>query len=116
MLLALAQWLQNDASFLRVFSYLTFRAVMATITALLIGLVCGPAVIRKLTAMKVGQAVRKDGPQTHLVKSGTPTMGGVLILLGIAVATLLWADLTNRFICIVILVTFGYGVIGWVDD
>jgi phospho-N-acetylmuramoyl-pentapeptide-transferase len=116
MLLALAQWLQNDASFLRVFSYLTFRAVMATITALLIGLVCGPAVIRKLTAMKVGQAVRKDGPQTHLVKSGTPTMGGVLILLGIAVATLLWADLTNRFIWIVILVTFGFGVIGWVDD
>ena len=116
MLLALAQWLQNDASFLRVFSYLTFRAVMATITALLIGLVCGPAVIRKLTAMKVGQAVRKDGPQTHLVKSGTPTMGGVLILLGIAVATLLWADLTNRFIWIVMLVTFGFGVIGWVDD
>src|ERR1700756_1685425 len=116
MLLALAQWLQNDASFLRVFSYLTFRAVMATITALLIGLVCGPAVIRKLTAMKVGQAVRKDGPQTHLVKSGTPTMGGVLILLGIAVSTLLWADLTNRFIWIVILVTFGFGVIGWVDD
>ncbi len=116
MLLALAQWLQNDASFLRVFSYLTFRAVMATITALLIGLVCGPGVIRKLTAMKVGQAVRKDGPQTHLVKSGTPTMGGVLILLGIAVATLLWADLTNRFIWIVMLVTFGFGVIGWVDD
>ena len=116
MLLALAQWLQNDASFLRVFSYLTFRAVMATITALLIGLVCGPAVIRKLAAMKVGQAVRKDGPQTHLVKSGTPTMGGVLILLGIAVATLLWADLTNRFIWIVMLVTFGFGVIGWVDD
>jgi UDP-N-acetylmuramyl pentapeptide phosphotransferase/UDP-N-acetylglucosamine-1-phosphate transferase len=116
MLLALAQWLQNDASFLRVFSYLTFRAVMATITALLIGLVCGPAVIRKLTAMKVGQAVRKDGPQSHLVKSGTPTMGGVLILLGIAVATLLWADLTNRFIWIVMLVTFGFGVIGWVDD
>ena len=72
--------------------------------------------IRKLTAMKVGQAVRKDGPQTHLVKSGTPTMGGVLILLGIAVSTLLWADLTNRFVWIVMLVTFGYGVIGWVDD
>src|SRR5258708_38168474 len=116
MLLALAQWLQNDASFLRVFSYLTFRAVMATITALLIGLVCGPAVIRKLTAMKVGQAVRTNGPQTHLVKSGTPTMGGVLILLGIAVSTLLWGDLTNRFIWIVMLVTFGFGVIGWVDD
>lgn len=116
MLLVLAQWLQNDASFLRVFSYLTFRAVMATITALVIGLVCGPWVIRKLTAMKVGQAVRTNGPQTHLVKSGTPTMGGVLILIGIAVSTLLWGDLTNRFIWIVMLVTFGYGVIGWVDD
>ena len=116
MLLLLAQWLQNDASFLRVFSYLTFRAVAATITALLIGLVLGPWVIRTLTQMKVGQAVRKEGPQSHLVKSGTPTMGGVLILIGIAVSTLLWADLTNRFIWIVMLVTFGFGVIGWVDD
>jgi len=116
MLLALAQWLQNDASFLRVFSYLTFRAVMATITALMIGLVSGPWVIRKLTQLKVGQAVRTNGPQSHLIKSGTPTMGGVLILIGIAVSTLLWADLTNRFIWIVLLVTFGYGVIGWVDD
>ncbi|KMQ81008.1 Phospho-N-acetylmuramoyl-pentapeptide- transferase [Candidatus Burkholderia pumila] len=116
MLLALAQWLQNDASFMRVFTYITFRAVGATATAMLIGLVCGPWVIRKLTAMKVGQAVRKDGPQTHLFKSGTPTMGGVLILIGIAVSTLLWADLTNRFVWIVMLVTFGYGIIGWVDD
>ncbi|HMC46728.1 MAG TPA: phospho-N-acetylmuramoyl-pentapeptide-transferase, partial [Caballeronia sp.] len=90
MLLALAQWLQNDASFLRVFTYLTFRAVGATITALFVGLVCGPWVIRKLTSLKVGQAVRTNGPQTHLVKSGTPTMGGVLILLGIAFSTLLW--------------------------
>jgi phospho-N-acetylmuramoyl-pentapeptide-transferase len=116
MFLALAQWLQNDASYLRVINYLTFRAVMATITALLIGLVCGPWVIRKLTAMKIGQAVRTNGPQSHLLKAGTPTMGGVLILLGIAVSTLLWADLTNRFVWIVMLVTFGYGVIGWVDD
>ena len=116
MLLALAQWLQNDASFLRVFSYLTFRAVMATITALMIGLISGPWVIRKLTQLKVGQAVRTNGPQSHLIKSGTPTMGGVLILIGIAVSTLLWADLTHRFIWIVLLVTFGYGVIGWVDD
>jgi phospho-N-acetylmuramoyl-pentapeptide-transferase len=116
MLLALAQWLQNDASFLREISYLTFRAVMATITALMIGLVSGPWVIRKLTQLKVGQAVRTNGPQSHLIKSGTPTMGGVLILIGIAVSTLLWADLTNRFIWIVLLVTFGYGVIGWVDD
>ena len=116
MLLALAQWLQNDASFLRVISYLTFRAVMATITALMIGLISGPWVIRKLTALKVGQAVRTNGPQTHLIKSGTPTMGGVLILIGIAVSTLLWAYLTNRFIWIVLLVTFGFGLIGWVDD
>lgn len=116
MLLLLAQWLQNEASFLRVINYLTFRAVMATITALVIGLVSGPAVIRKLTALKMGQAVRKDGPQTHLVKTGTPTMGGVLILLAIAVSTLLWADLSNRFIWIVMLVTFGFGLVGWVDD
>src|ERR1700748_1484920 len=116
MLLALAQWLQNDASFLRVINYLTFRAVMAAITSLAIGLLCGPWVIRKLTALKVGQAVRTDGPQTHLIKSGTPTMGGVLVLLSIAISTLLWSDLTNRFIWIVLLVTFGFGLIGWVDD
>lgn len=116
MLLTLAQWLQADASYLRVFNYLTFRAVMASLTALLIGLAFGPAVIRKLTELKVGQAVRTDGPQTHLVKSGTPTMGGVLILIGITVATLLWADLSNRFIWIVLIVTLGFGIIGWVDD
>ena len=116
MLLALAQWLQNDYGFLRVFNYLTFRAVMASLTALVIGLGFGPAVIRRLTAMKVGQAVRTDGPQTHLVKAGTPTMGGVLVLIGIAVSTLLWGDWSNRFIWIVLLVTLGYGAIGWVDD
>ena len=116
MLLALAQWLQNDYGFLRVFNYLTFRAVMASLTALVIGLGFGPLVIRRLTALKVGQAVRTDGPQTHLVKAGTPTMGGVLVLIGIAVSTLLWADWGNRFIWIVLLVTLGYGAVGWVDD
>lgn len=116
MLLALAQWLQNDYSFLRIFNYLTFRAVMASLTALVIGLGFGPWVIRRLTALKVGQAVRTDGPQTHLVKAGTPTMGGVLVLIGIAVSTLLWGDWSNRFIWIVLLVTLGYGAIGWVDD
>ncbi|KHK50510.1 phospho-N-acetylmuramoyl-pentapeptide-transferase [Ralstonia sp. A12] len=116
MLLALAQWLQNDYGFLRVFNYLTFRAVMASLTALVIGLGFGPFVIRRLTEMKVGQAVRSYGPQTHLVKAGTPTMGGVLVLIGIAVSTLLWADWGNRFIWIVLLVTLGYGAIGWVDD
>jgi phospho-N-acetylmuramoyl-pentapeptide-transferase len=116
MLLILAQWLQDDFGFLRVFNYITFRAVMATVTALLIGLAAGPWVIRKLTALKMGQAVRTDGPQTHLVKSGTPTMGGVLILIGIFVSCMLWADLSNRFIWIVMIVTFGFGAIGWVDD
>jgi len=116
MLLILAQWLQDDFGFLRVFNYITFRAVMATVTALLIGLAAGPWVIWKLTALKMGQAVRTDGPQTHLVKSGTPTMGGVLILIGIFVSCMLWADLSNRFIWIVMIVTFGFGAIGWVDD
>ncbi|MBM3348948.1 MAG: phospho-N-acetylmuramoyl-pentapeptide-transferase [Betaproteobacteria bacterium] len=116
MLLILAQWLQDDYGFFRVFTYITFRAVMATMTALLIGLVFGPWVIRKLTAMKVDQAVRTNGPQTHLAKVGTPTMGGVLILIGIFISCVLWADLSNRFIWIVMLVTFGFGAIGWVDD
>ncbi len=116
MLLWLAQNFQQDFSFLRVFNFITFRAVFATLTALLIGLVAGPSVIRTLTLLKVGQAVRTDGPQTHLIKSGTPTMGGVLILIGIGISTLLWADLSNRFVWIVLIVTLGFGTIGWVDD
>ncbi len=116
MLLILAQWLQSDYGFLRVVNYITFRAVMATLTALLIGLVFGPWVIRQLTLLKVGQAVRLDGPKTHLIKTGTPTMGGVLILIGIAISTLLWADLSNRFIWAVLWVTLGFGIVGWVDD
>ena len=95
---------------------ITLRAVLAAMTALGIGLFLGPTVIRKLTEMKVGQAVRDDGPQTHLVKSGTPTMGGALILLAIGTTTLLWADLSNRFVWAVILVTMGFGAVGWVDD
>jgi phospho-N-acetylmuramoyl-pentapeptide-transferase len=119
MLHSLALWLMQvspNLSFFRVFNYITFRAVMSTLTALLLGLAAGPAVIRKLTAMKVGQAVRQDGPQTHLIKTGTPTMGGVLILLAIAASTLLWCDLSNRFVWLVLLVTLGFGAIGWVDD
>lgn len=118
MLLELTQWLSQDLHirFFSVFNYLTLRAVMASGTALLIGLIAGPAVIRKLAAMKIGQAVRTDGPQTHLIKSGTPTMGGALILISIAIATLLWADLTNRFVWVVLIVTLGFGLIGWVDD
>ena len=119
MLHSLALWLMQsspDLRFFRVFNYITFRAVMSTLTALFIGLAAGPALIRKLTAMKVGQAVRSDGPQTHLIKTGTPTMGGVLILLAITASTLLWMDLSNRFVWIVLLVTLGFGAIGWVDD
>jgi phospho-N-acetylmuramoyl-pentapeptide-transferase len=119
MLLSLASWLQSispDFGFLRVFQYLTFRAVMAAMTALLIGLAAGPAVIRHLAALKIGQPVRGYGMETHLVKSGTPTMGGVLILIAVAVSTLLWFDWSNRFVWIVLVVTLGFGAIGWVDD
>jgi phospho-N-acetylmuramoyl-pentapeptide-transferase len=116
MLVWLAQNFQQDFGFLRLFNFITFRAVFATLTALLIGMIAGPMVIRMLTRMKVGQAVRTDGPQTHLIKSGTPTMGGVLILIGIGISTLLWADLSNRFVWIVLIVTLGFGAIGWVDD
>nr|WP_145550780.1 phospho-N-acetylmuramoyl-pentapeptide-transferase [Variovorax boronicumulans] len=119
MLLSLAQWLQTlspELSFLRVFQYITFRAVMAAMTALVIGIGMGPFVIRKLRALKIGQPIRGYGIEAHLAKSGTPTMGGVLILLSIALSTLLWFDLSNRFVWIVMLVTFGFGAIGWVDD
>ena len=119
MLITLAQWLQTlspEFGFFRVFQYITFRAVMAALTALLIGLFAGPAVIRYLVALKIGQPIRDYAMQSHMVKSGTPTMGGVLILIGIGTSTLLWADLTNRFVWIVMLVTFGFGAIGWVDD
>ncbi len=119
MLLSLAQWLQTQApefGFFRVFQYLTFRAVMAAMTALLMGLIAGPFVIRRLAALKIGQPIRGYGMESHLSKSGTPTMGGVLILLCITVSTLLWADLSNRFVWIVLLVMLGFGAIGWVDD
>jgi phospho-N-acetylmuramoyl-pentapeptide-transferase len=119
MLLSLAQWLQGlypDLGFLRLFQYITFRAVMAAVTALLIGLAFGPWVIRSLTAMKIGQPIRAYGVQQHLAKSGTPTMGGVLILIGIGVSTLLWFDWSNRFVWVVMLVTMGFGAVGWVDD
>ena len=119
MLLSLATWLQAlspEFGFFRVFQYLTFRAVMAAMTALVIGIVAGPWVIRKLTELKIGQPVRGYAMETHLSKSGTPTMGGVLILLSIAISTLLWFDWSNRFVWIVMIVTFGFGAIGWVDD
>ena len=119
MLMMLAQWLQTlspDFGYFRVFQYLTFRAVMAALTALLMGLIAGPAVIRRLAALKIGQPIREYAMQTHLAKSGTPTMGGVLILICIAVSTLLWADLSNRFVWIVMIVTLGFGAVGWADD
>ncbi len=119
MLISLAHWLQGlspEFGFFRVFQYLTFRAVMAALTALLMGLIAGPVVIRRLAALKIGQPIREYAMQTHLSKAGTPTMGGVLILLCIAVSTLLWADLSNRFVWIVLLVTLGFGAIGWADD
>jgi phospho-N-acetylmuramoyl-pentapeptide-transferase len=119
MLLSLAQWLQTispEFGYFRVFQYLTFRAVMAALTALLIGLIAGPFVIRRLTELKIGQPIREYAMQTHLSKSGTPTMGGVLILLAIGISTLLWFDLSNRFVWIVLIVTLGFGAIGWADD
>lgn len=116
MLLIFFDWLEQYVRAVNVFNYITLRAVMATLTALGLGLFLGPAVIRKLTKLKVGQAVRDDGPQTHLVKAGTPTMGGALILLAIGITTLLWADLSNRFVWVLIVVTMGFGAVGWVDD
>ncbi len=98
MLLELARYLAADIHGFNVFNYITLRAVMATLTALIISFVVGPKMIKKLTQYKVGQSVRDDGPQTHLIKAGTPTMGGALILVAIALSTLLWADLGNRFI------------------
>jgi phospho-N-acetylmuramoyl-pentapeptide-transferase len=119
MLPSLALWLQGlspEFGFLRVFQYLTFRAVMAALTALLVGLAAGPFFIRRLAALKIGQPIREYAMQTHLSKGGTPTMGGVLILFAIALSTILWFDLSNRFVWIVLLVTLGFGAIGWVDD
>ena len=119
MLLSLSQWLQTlspEFGFFRVFQYLTLRAVLAAMTALLIGLAFGPWVIRRLAALKIGQPIRDYGVQAHMAKAGTPTMGGVLILISIGVSTLLWFDWSNRFVWIVMVVTIGFGAIGWVDD
>ncbi|NDU85090.1 MAG: phospho-N-acetylmuramoyl-pentapeptide-transferase [Ferrovum sp.] len=116
MLLALTHWLSTGVRGFRVFDYITLRAVLATLTSLALSFALGPTMIRRLTAYKIGQAVRDDGPKTHLVKSGTPTMGGALILAAISVTTLLWADLTNRYIWLVLLTLLGFGAVGWVDD
>jgi len=116
MLLLLAEWLEQYARAFNVFGYITLRAVLATMTALVISFVIGPRMIDWLTRMKIGQSIRNDGPQTHLAKAGTPTMGGALILVSIAITTLLWGNLTNRFVWVVLLVTLGFGTVGWIDD
>ena len=116
MLLSFFQWLAEDISFFSVFNYLSLRAVMAALTAMLIGFCAGPWVIRDLKKLKIGQAVRTCGPKTHLVKDGTPTMGGVLTLVSIGISSLLWMDLANRFVWVVLFVTIGYGIVGWSDD
>ena len=115
MLLELARWLQSLDGFFTLFSYLTLRAILATLTSLGLALLLGPTVIRRLARLK-GQPIRNDGPQSHLAKAGTPTMGGALILLSVSVATLLWADLRNRYVWLVLAVMLGFGLIGWLDD
>jgi phospho-N-acetylmuramoyl-pentapeptide-transferase len=116
MLLMLAQWLGHDIRAFNVFQYITLRAVLAALTALGISFLVGPWMIRRLTALKIGQAVRDDGPQTHLTKAGTPTMGGALILISLSLATLLWADLRNTYVWVALATLVGFGAIGWVDD
>ncbi|MDX5433833.1 MAG: phospho-N-acetylmuramoyl-pentapeptide-transferase [Halomonas sp.] len=116
MLLFLANFLAQYQSAFNVFNYLTLRMILGTMTALLLCLWLGTWMIRRLVERQIGQAVRDDGPQSHLSKAGTPTMGGAMILMAIAVSTLLWADLSNRFVWIVLVVTLGFGAIGWVDD
>lgn len=116
MLLHLANFLAQYQSAFQVFNYLTLRVILAALTALMLCLWLGPWVIRRLVEGQIGQAVRDDGPQSHLSKAGTPTMGGAMILLAIAISTLLWGDLTNHYVWVVLAVTLGFGAIGWVDD
>jgi phospho-N-acetylmuramoyl-pentapeptide-transferase len=116
MLLEMADWMARHFTALHLFQYITFRTIMAALTSMAMSLLFGPALIRKLAALKAGQVVRKDGPQTHLSKAGTPTMGGVMILLSVAVATLLWADLNNRYVWLVLAVMVCFGAIGFYDD
>lgn len=116
MLLFLADFLAQFHSAFNVFDYLTLRMILGTLTALVLCLWLGPLMIRRLVERQIGQAVRDDGPQSHLSKAGTPTMGGAMILMAIAVSTLLWGDLTNHYVWLVLGVTLGFGAIGWVDD
>ena len=116
MLLLLAEFLSRYYSGFNVFQYLTLRAILGVLTALFLSFIIGPAMIRRLSFHQIGQQIRDDGPQTHLAKAGTPTMGGALILVAIACATLLWADLRNFYVWLVLLVMLGFGLIGWMDD
>ena len=116
MLLLLTEYLTQFHSGFNVFQYITLRIILGVLTSLFISLLIGPYLIKRLNEYQIGQSVRDDGPESHLSKSGTPTMGGLLILVSIAVSTLCWADLSNRFIAVVLLVTLAFGVIGWVDD
>ncbi|MFZ2237169.1 MAG: phospho-N-acetylmuramoyl-pentapeptide-transferase [Dokdonella sp.] len=116
MLLELAELMKGWVSGFNLFQYLTFRSIMAALTALTVSLIAGPAVIRKLTDIKAGQVIRSDGPQSHLAKAGTPTMGGALIIIAVAASTVLWTDLGNRYIWITLGVTLAFGAIGFVDD
>jgi len=116
MLIYLTEYLSQFESGFSVFNYITMRTIMSVLTALTLSFMIGPAVIRKLIEMKVGQAVRLDGPQTHLVKTGTPTMGGVMILLSVSVSVFLWGDLTNHYLLIATLTMLGFGLVGFIDD
>ncbi len=116
MLFYLADYLMSLDSGFRVFQYLTFRAILGTLTALIISFMIGPWMIAKLTRNKIGQSIREDGPESHLQKSGTPTMGGTMILVAISISTLLWADLGNHYVWVILTVTMGFGVIGFIDD
>jgi phospho-N-acetylmuramoyl-pentapeptide-transferase len=116
MLYELAQWLQAFEPSFRLFNYLTFRAILSVLTALAFSFIFGPWLIRKLTFHQIGQVVRDDGPQTHLAKAGTPTMGGAMILAAVTIGTLFWADLSNRFVWFALLVTLAFGAVGFVDD
>jgi phospho-N-acetylmuramoyl-pentapeptide-transferase len=116
MLLELARWLQGFARFFALFDYITMRAILGALTALGLSLWLGPLVISRLARLKGGQPIRKDGPQSHFSKAGTPTMGGALILLAIVLSTLLWADLRNRYVWVLLAVLVGFGAIGWLDD
>lgn len=116
MLLYLTDYLMNFDGGFRVFQYLTLRAILGALTALVISFIVGPVMIRKLSRKKIGQSIREEGPESHYEKAGTPTMGGALILVAISISTLLWADLENRYVWVVLVVTLGHGIIGFVDD